>query len=114
MELENGYDILYQTGEKIVRAFNQASVQAKTSHLVTARIIFRGTMFELIFPQNLLKTNLFRDQLARYLADEGILLLQNHPSFICLDHERINIDNLTSRFFKGLCKWKENIEYIIK
>jgi glutamate-1-semialdehyde 2,1-aminomutase len=106
MELEDGYNAIYRTGKNIVNAFNQASEQAKTNHDVTAKAFFNGTMFEIMFSPELVKDIKRRSQLIACMADNGILLLGGHPSFICLDHQDINLDVLTTKFYDGLYKWQ--------
>ncbi len=106
----NGYDRLQQIGSRVVDTFNLASRAADTLNLVTGRTVFGGSMFDLDFAPEILGDNLSRDLLCSCFAENRILLLHGHPSFVCLAHEELDFERLEQSFSLALRQWKQSID----
>ena len=105
MQKYNGYTKLKYIGHEIVRIFNEASSDANVINKVEAVTILGGGMFELRFVPEIETKHSYRKLLANLLVDNGILLLQGHPSFVCLSHESIDNNILYDKFFNSLSSW---------
>jgi glutamate-1-semialdehyde 2,1-aminomutase len=105
MQRYNGYSTLGNIGSEIVSTFNAASSDANVKELVSATALFGGGMFELRFTPKIEMKHAYRRLLTNYLADHGVLLLQGHPSFVCLSHEAIEMHDLYDRFFRAMRSW---------
>ena len=107
----DGFRRLQTVGSRVVSTFNQASEASGTTSLVNGRAVFGGSMFDIDFASEILGDNRSRELLCECLARNGILLLQGHPSFVCLAHENIDFEVLRQSFCSALEKWKKILGY---
>ena len=109
MDERNGYKHLKQTGNRIVDLFNDAAVETRTIDHAYFKPVFGGGMFNLEFSPEIDKNMVLRKQLRLLLASNGILLLQGHPSFICLSHDSIDENDFKERAKKAFHEWHNKI-----
>jgi glutamate-1-semialdehyde 2,1-aminomutase len=109
MKLEDGYTSLCDIGNKVVNTFNEAAKYAKLETEVFAKTAFGGTIFDIQFSESTIKLWEHRERLLSHLADNHILILQGHPSFVCLDHKYLDYDDLSERMCKGLRAWGSSL-----
>lgn len=108
MDDSNGYDILQKTGEKVVFSLNKAAKKAQIDHLIQAKQLFQAGMFDIYFSDPLLKNIQERSNLTKFLTDEGVLLFEGHPSFVCLEHANMDWDNFEQSLEAGMKNWFKN------
>lgn len=89
----SGYERLQAITRNIVECFNAAIHDAD---LVEVRAVsfFQESIFELCFSGNRLDDQRRRDQIKLTLQQSGILILEGHCSFICLNHEQVELHQL--------------------
>ncbi len=109
MERRNGYAVIRQIGHRVVKEFNSAAEKSGIRHLLQAETLFNGEMFEVVFSKKMLDDWSVRQALCSALAERGILLLQGHPSYVCLEHQILNFDMLSQRFEQGLTEWRARL-----
>ncbi|MCH9769965.1 MAG: aminotransferase class III-fold pyridoxal phosphate-dependent enzyme [Gammaproteobacteria bacterium] len=110
MEKCNGYESLYKAGDKIVECFNNAVAKAELADHLSAKSLFKGSMFDIIFSDDIVNELSLRKNLLVCMADAGVLILQGHPSFVCLDHQHINFNELEDAFYQALSQWKTQLK----
>jgi glutamate-1-semialdehyde 2,1-aminomutase len=106
MERSDGYAVLRSIGPRVTNEFNVAARQIGVQDLVQAESLFGGAMFELRFSSKILGNWNHRQKLCSMLAEQGVLLLQGHASYVCLEHRALDYDALRLRFERGLTEWK--------
>jgi glutamate-1-semialdehyde 2,1-aminomutase len=106
MERLDGYNVIRSIGQRVVKEFNVATEQVGIRDVVRAEPIFGGEMFELTFSSGILGDWNYRQHLCSILASQGVLLLQGHPSYVCIEHGELDFDVLREQFEIGLAKWK--------
>lgn len=110
MAERDGYAVLPQVGSKFEAAFNEAAGSVGVANEVGAEAILGGGLFEIRFSQRLVDTLPARQALVRHLADSGVLLMQAHPSFFSLAHDRLDWGRLTQSVADGLRAWLPSVE----
>jgi glutamate-1-semialdehyde 2,1-aminomutase len=105
MSERSGYEVLADVGDRVVSTFNDAARSEGIAGCVQAVQVLGGSMFDLTFADELLGQAGRRQALARVMADEGVLLLQGHPSFVCLDQADLDWDRLGRAFARALRSW---------
>ena len=105
MSERSGYEVLADVGDRGVSTFNDAARSEGIAGCVQAVQVLGGSMFDLTFADELLGQAGRRQALARVMADEGVLLLQGHPSFVCLDQADLDWDRLGRAFARALRSW---------
>jgi glutamate-1-semialdehyde 2,1-aminomutase len=106
MERLDGYAVIRSIGLRVTNEFNAAARQVGIQDHVQAESLFGGEMFELKFSNKILGNWNYRQNLCSMLADQGVLLLQGHASYVCLEHGVLAYDVLRQRFERGLAAWK--------
>ena len=106
IDMNNGYDALEKAGHLIVEAFNDVVDAIVGLDIVKAVTVFNGSIIDLYFAGDVLNNKPIRELLRLYLADNGILVLQGHPSFICMAHENLNINYFKECVEQALKTWK--------
>jgi len=106
MDKLSGYSLIRSLGTRVVETFNVAAAHAGVQHVVEARTIFGGSMFEVYFSTQVIGNWQCRQDLCSTLARNGVLLLQGHASYVCLDHQSIDTILLTKQFERALGQWK--------
>lgn len=107
MRRRDGWNRLSSIGAQVVQLFNAASKNSGTFDLVSAHNLFNGSMWELRFSEILRKDKEKRSLLPRAMADQGVLLLEGHPNFVCLSHAEFAAESLLTSFEVGLAKWMQ-------
>jgi glutamate-1-semialdehyde 2,1-aminomutase len=107
MERMDGYIQIRSIGQTVAKEFNMAAQCVGVADLVQAESLFGGEMFDLTFSSKILGDWNYRQNLCSILASHGILLLQGHPSYVCLEHGGLDYDLLQQKFKAGLAEWKE-------
>jgi len=105
MRRGDGYASLRRIGRRVVDAFNTAIAAADCTELATARAVFGGSLFELELGPGLIGDEAGRRALRNFCADEGVLLLVGHPSFVCLDHQQLDLDALSDSLTRAFRRW---------
>ena len=105
MESTDGYAVLRSVGHRVTNELNAAICRMGMQHLVTADSLFGGELFELRFSRALLADWNYRQHLCATLAAQGVLVLQGHPSYVCLEHEHLDFAALRQRCERGLAEW---------
>jgi glutamate-1-semialdehyde 2,1-aminomutase len=101
----NGYSLLRNIGERIADTLNRAIANAGLRSSLHVESLFGGEMFEAVFNRNMLEDWDSRQRLCSALADNGVLLLQGHPSYVCLAHAALDHESLLARAQRGLTQW---------
>lgn len=102
----NGYLQLPRTGIRVCNTINKAIDVAQVSQFVKVVPMFSGALFELRYSQLIVKNIKKRALLERCFIDNGILIMDGHCNYICLEHENIDWENLTNSCVKALLQWK--------
>jgi len=110
MEGEDGYRRLAGIGRRFVAAFDQGARAAGVHDALWAETIFGGSTFELRFSSELMERQADRQAMIRHLASHGILLMQGHPSFLCLAHETLDWARLSEQVAAGLGDWVATLD----
>lgn len=114
MSSRDGYLELARIGESVVGAVNLAANATRVGHMVHARPVFGGSMWELVWTEQLLGLPRLRESLRRHLASAGVLAFQGHPSYVSLAHSRVAGDDLAERLTRGFSAWRETIRRAIR
>ncbi len=107
MKKSNGYSKLQLIGERICSTINNAIKNVDICDYMECVSVFNSAMFDIKFSNKIVNDKNIRDKLGRFLVDEGIILLQGHPSFVCLAHESIEYEELGYRLNAAFLKWKK-------
>jgi glutamate-1-semialdehyde 2,1-aminomutase len=105
----DGYALIRSVGEQIVERFASAIDATGVEELLSARAIFGGAMFEILFKKGLVGNWSARQELRTQLAEAGVLILQGHPSYPCLAHVELDFDDFEDRISLGLRHWQAEI-----
>ena len=109
MEKRSGYEIIKNYGQKVVDIINEVSKEIGIIDVVKARPVFGGSLFNIEYTKPILEDSKMRGLFMQCLADNNLLILQGHPSFICIDHENIDFGYLYELIYNGLKVWKTHI-----
>jgi glutamate-1-semialdehyde 2,1-aminomutase len=112
MEERSGFDIIKKVGIDVVNTINSSIAELDLQRALKAEPVFDGAMFEIRFSKELMVDMDARDQLIKCLADNGILLLQGHPSFVCLAHQELESQILYEKFRNGLLIWMQGNNHL--
>jgi glutamate-1-semialdehyde 2,1-aminomutase len=104
-ESVDGWAELARVGARIASVMSHAADDAGVGKRVWAQPVFGGGMFELVYGPDLLGDKDGRDGLLRALAAHGVLLLEGHPSFVCLAHGELNWDKLQDQTSTAFSAW---------
>jgi len=102
---ENGWDEVAHIGRKFASVICAASQEAGLSEHLWAQPVLGGGMFELCHGDFVLPKKDLRGVLLLHLAENGILLLEGHPSFVCLAHRDTEWDQFHASFVQALKEW---------
>lgn len=108
MEKRDGYDALRSIGSNVSDAFNVAVGDVGLQGELHAEPLFGGAMFEIVFSASNLADWDRREALRHGLADQGILILQGHCSYVCLDHIHLDFEKLRMDIRAGLVIWRDS------
>ena len=109
-ESADGWEELGRIGTAIAASITAAATQVGVADSVRAEPVLGGSMFELVYGDNVLGNKRWRSELLQAFSAEGILLLEGHPSFVCLAHREIDHDDLTQRVVRALRSWSVECE----
>ena len=109
MQSSCGYKVLCGLGQDVANSINEAFETAGISRLASIEALFGGSMIELVFAPSLAFREDLRRSLKKHLISQGVLLLEGHPSFLCLQHSAVNHDDLTARAVFAGSAWRETI-----
>ncbi len=104
----NGWAELGAIGVRVASSISDAAASVGADQLVSARPVMGGGMFELTYAEELLGDRTKRDALLDSFTRMGILLLEGHPSFVCLAHSEIMWDHFSERAAKAFQHWLSN------
>jgi len=65
-------------------------------------------MFEILVKIDNTKNKYLRENLKKCFVKHGALILDGHPSFVCLQHEEIDLDHLSDISYKACNDWLKN------
>lgn len=105
-----GYSRIRCITKKIVAIFNHEALQQNVNNYVLIEEIFDGAMFELVFLKECLGDWEARTYLCETMAKNGILILQGHPSYTCIEHKNLDFKELTKRLNTSFAEWKKYLE----
>ncbi|MFI9589092.1 aminotransferase class III-fold pyridoxal phosphate-dependent enzyme [Nonomuraea sp. NPDC052265] len=107
----DGWTEIGRIGTRVAAAFTAGAADAGVEALVGARPVLGGGMFELVYHDvGLLGDKERRESLLAELAGVGILLLEGHPSFVCLAHRDIDWGDLRDRVRQAFEAWSAPAE----
>ena len=104
----NGYQMLRHIGKMLVNTLNDVADVSGVSGLLSFRTVFGGSIINLEFAPEVHLNMTARNNLRLQFAEEGVLILQGHPSFVCLAHKEIDMVELEEKAEKVFRKWKNN------
>ena len=111
---ETGLDEIGHIGKKSADVICAASDEAGLREHLWAQPVLGGGMFELRYSDYILSQRELRECLLRCLTENDILMLEGHPSFVCLAHREIKWDEFQSNFKLGLTQWQNTEEFHVK
>lgn len=106
-EFETGWDEVAHIGCRFAEIITAAAEDAGVREHLWAQPVLGGGMFELCYSDRVLPDKVLRKALLRHLAEQGILLLEGHPSFVCLAHREIDWPEVQEAFRNGLMLWQD-------
>jgi glutamate-1-semialdehyde 2,1-aminomutase len=106
-----GWEEIGQIGTKIADVITAAAIDADVREHLWAQPVFNGGMFELCYSDWILPERQLRQALLGCLADQGVLLLEGHPSFVCLAHRETDWAHFQHAVLCGLNCWKQTGEF---
>lgn len=92
-------------GTQVAAVITEAAKDAGVASLVWAQPVLGGGMFELVYSDEVLGLREQRTALLKAFTDVGILLLEGHPSFICLAHRDIAWGTFKDRVRQAFEQW---------
>ncbi|WP_317495442.1 aminotransferase class III-fold pyridoxal phosphate-dependent enzyme [Haloechinothrix sp. LS1_15] len=104
-EYPDGWAELGAIGTRVAACIAGAAAEAGCSSLVSAEPVMGGGMFELTYAEWLLADRERRDALLDAFTGAGVLLLEGHPSFVCLAHRELDWNELTQRSIDAFSEW---------
>lgn len=102
---QGGYPRLAGIGAMVVDTVNDAAAEAGVAHVLSARTVLGGSLWELDWAEHVLGRHTAREAVRHHLADAGVLVLQGHPSFVMLAHGDLDFDALHRAVAGGLRGW---------
>lgn len=106
----DGWAEIGRIGTRAAAVLTEAAADAGAGALVGARPVLGGGMFELVYHDGaLLGDKERRAALLASLTGAGILLLEGHPSFVCLAHRELDWDDLRSRASRAFEEWNAGV-----
>lgn len=109
LQKNNGYAILDEVGQKIINIINNVIDNTVGLNTIEVVKVFNGSIIDLKFKGNIENNKFLRNSLRVSFADNGILMLQGHPSFICMAHQDINYNIFEEKLFDSFKQWKKRI-----
>ncbi|MBI6549601.1 aminotransferase class III-fold pyridoxal phosphate-dependent enzyme [Xenorhabdus lircayensis] len=106
MSKKDGYSIISSTGYTLVNTINDAFLQAGVNHLLEAKSLFSGSLFDIMFSDEIVNDFSVRNSLKMQLVDHGLLIMLGHNSFISLAHQSVNKDKMGQLIFDSVTQWK--------
>ncbi|MBN1468096.1 MAG: aminotransferase class III-fold pyridoxal phosphate-dependent enzyme [Fusobacteriaceae bacterium] len=111
MSENDGYLKIKEIGSKIVDTFNVVSLETGLFEFVRFKPSLNGRLFEIEYCYEIANNFEMRKELQKSFFKNGLLIMDGHCSFVCLEHRKI-LDVLKERFHKVLDKWQiENNEF---
>lgn len=107
----DGWQEIGQIGQKIAEIITAAAVDADVREHLWAQPVLGGGMFELCYSDWILPERKLRQHLLSCLAEHGVLLLEGHPSFVCLAHRETDWAHFQQLVAGGLNQWKQREEF---
>jgi glutamate-1-semialdehyde 2,1-aminomutase len=107
---DTGWNEVAAIGRRFAETVRSAAARAGVDDDLGARPVLGGGMFELSYSERILPRRTLRKALLRDLANHGILLLEGHPSFVCLDHAAIDWEGFEDSFHRALTEWSRREE----
>jgi glutamate-1-semialdehyde 2,1-aminomutase len=101
----DGWAVINAVGRKVADTITAAATAAGVVTDVWARPVLGGGMFELAYSDALLRDRGRRASLTAAFTEAGILLLEGHPSFVCLAHGSTDWHELQQRATAALSQW---------
>jgi glutamate-1-semialdehyde 2,1-aminomutase len=109
MSSSDGYERLKRAGTAIHGAVADVLANLDICEVVACDRPFGGSFLELRVLDRSPASVEARQTLRADLASAGVLLLEGHPSFICLAHEEVGLDELSTRFELGMRTWRKRV-----
>lgn len=109
LKKENGYVALEEIGQKIINMINLVIDNTVGLNTVEAVKVLNGSMIDLRFKGNIIENKFLRNMLRMSFADNGILMLQGHPSFICMAHQDLNYSIFKDKLVNSFEQWRNYI-----
>lgn len=101
----DGWAEVGRVGTQVAAGVTEAAKDAGVASLVWAQPVLGGGMFELVYSDEVLCSREQRAALLDAFTDVGILLLEGHPSFICLAHGDIAWDTFKDKVRQAFGQW---------
>lgn len=104
-ESADGWAELRTIGARVADTMNAAARDAGVADEVSVATVLGGAMFELVYSPDLLGDKDRREALLNAFTANGILLLEGHPSFVCLAHRETDWSRLQERSAAAFRAW---------
>ncbi|MCA2220786.1 aminotransferase class III-fold pyridoxal phosphate-dependent enzyme [Nonomuraea aurantiaca] len=102
----DGWTEVGRIGTEVAAVLSAAAEEAGVAHLLGARPVLGGGMFELVYhDEALLGDKERREALLGALTGAGILLLEGHPSFVSLAHRDLDWTDFRDRARRAFEVW---------
>jgi len=109
MEERQGYAALAAIGTRVVSLFQDAAQATGVDAIVSCRALLGGRLFEFRYAPDVAEDLDARQMFERCCADRGVLLMEGHCSFVCLDHDALAWDRLADASTQAMRDWKLRI-----
>jgi glutamate-1-semialdehyde 2,1-aminomutase len=106
----DGFNMLKDIGNQLCLSFDNIATDLKISDYVRLTPLFGGSIIDVRYHDSVINKYELRKQLGQIFINNGILLLQGHPSFVCLSHSLIFNSNLEDSIYQSLKEWKIYLE----
>jgi glutamate-1-semialdehyde 2,1-aminomutase len=110
MERRAGYSALEDIGKSTCTTINSVFLELGLSESIRAVPCLGGALFDLEFRSQLIANIEARQRLAALLLEEGVIILQGHPSYVSLAHKHVPLDELHGCLRRGVVRWARHIE----
>lgn len=107
----DGWEEVSNVGIQVAATITEAAKEVGVDSMVWAQPVLGGGMFELVYSDELLGDRARRSALLAAFTGAGILLLEGHPSFVCLAHRDLDWTQLKQRASRALQQWSTAVTH---
>ena len=96
--------------ESITRGLEEAGI----GELVKAEPVLNGSMFDVWVTEDNQYDRRLRELLRQCFSSNGVLLLDGHPSFVCLQHQCLDWGDLAERSYRAGREWASKVQHMLE